>query len=389
MKINLMRAIDRFIGVPLCWITGMWPPHSTKTRVSDGDPVLVIKFFGLGSLVLAMPFLHALRSNLPNSPLYLLTFAQNREVAERLPFSHRSLFIDTTSPLTFIVTTISVLKIVRSANVQVVFDLEFFSKFSTLINRLSGAQICTGFELPTVWRRRNLTHAVAIDKTKHVMEVFLSQLFSVGIPARNDGDTPSLQSSPTEVVALGEKLRHLDVTEKLVVINVNAGPASVERRWPAEYFAQAILELHRVDVRRQFLLVGSIDERPYVQQVIDSADELRDMALNVAGALSLGEYIALCEISEFVLSNDSGPLHLAAAAGARVIGLFGPESPRFYGPVGKATVIYGETHCSPCLSMYNAKYFVCPYNAACMKEISVADVLRAAQSIKTSYARAS
>ena len=61
--------------------------------------------------------------------------------------------------------------------------------------------------------------------------------------------------------------------------------------------------------------------------------------------------------------------------GVRVIGLFGPESPTFYGPLGdNATAIYRPTPCSPCMNVYAAKDYRCPYQARCMQQIEVGDV---------------
>ncbi len=389
MKISLMRTLDRFVGVPLCWVFGLFAPRDARTRISDGDPILIIKFFGLGSIVLAMPFLATLRHNFPNSPLYMLTFSRNEQLVHRLPYRLHSLFIDTTTPISFFRTTLKVLGSIRRARVKAVFDLEFFSKFSTLLSRMSGASIRTGFELPTMWRKRNLTHAVPLDTEQHVSQVFLSQLKLFEITRQQTDASPFLQSTPEEVVSLGEKLGATGNTRKLVVVNINAGPASLERRWPRERFAETTVELYCDDERRRFIFIGNSEERDYVDEFLQSVRELKNVVVNFAGVISIGEYIALCEISEFVLSNDSGPLHIAAATGARVIGLFGPESPTFYGPPGQATVIYGKTSCSPCLTVYNAKYFVCPYDAACMKEISVANVVHAVRNTKARYVRVS
>jgi ADP-heptose:LPS heptosyltransferase len=71
-------------------------------------------------------------------------------------------------------------------------------------------------------------------------------------------------------------------------------------------------------------------------------------------------------------------MHIAGAVGTPVVALFGPESPVLYGPPGDARVMYKSLSCSPCLTVYNAKQFVCPFNARCMKEIGVEEVASAA-----------
>jgi heptosyltransferase-2 len=111
--------------------------------------------------------------------------------------------------------------------------------------------------------------------------------------------------------------------------------------------------------------------------------DVRRNSFNAAGLLSLGELIALLQRSTLILTNDSGPMHIAAALGRPVVALFGPESPALYGPPAGATrTIYKAVSCSPCLNVYNAKLFVCPYHARCMKEISTTDVLDAIRSLR-------
>jgi ADP-heptose:LPS heptosyltransferase len=120
-----------------------------------------------------------------------------------------------------------------------------------------------------------------------------------------------------------------------------------------------------------------MNERLYVDRALEGHADLQGAAFNCAGDLSLGELIALLQQSTLLLTNDSGVMHIASAAGTPVVGLFGPESPKMYGPSGPSRAIYKSLSCSPCLNMYNAKLFVCPYQARCMREISVEEVIDA------------
>jgi ADP-heptose:LPS heptosyltransferase len=107
--------------------------------------------------------------------------------------------------------------------------------------------------------------------------------------------------------------------------------------------------------------------------------------LNCAGLLTLDEFIALVERSSLFLTSDSGPMHIAASVGTPVVALFGPESPHFYGPLGHSHVIYKGIACSPCLNIYNAKLFVCPFRARCMSEIPVHEVVAAARRLLPAF----
>jgi ADP-heptose:LPS heptosyltransferase len=129
-------------------------------------------------------------------------------------------------------------------------------------------------------------------------------------------------------------------------------------------------------------LIGSADEREYIDGIISLIGSPSDRIVNLGGSLKLKGLIALFSHSKLLITNDSGPMHLAAAVGLPTVALFGPESPLFYGPVGNRSInLYAGLPCSPCLNVYNAKVFQCPINVQCLKDISVDDVVAAAKTL--------
>ncbi len=379
MTTRLMRNVDRYAGIPLCLATGVLSMLVRSRITGDREPenILVAKFFGLGSVLLSTPFLAALRARFPSARIWYLSFDSNRELIARIPELAGAMTISTASPGAFVATTLTTLRRLRRLNVDLAFDLEFFSKFSTLLLALSGARSRVGFSLPTRWRRWNLTASVRLDRSLHVSAVFLRQLNAAGIHVAARPPLPALASTERERISLGKKLRHLRYDGPIICVNVNAGETSLERRWDPERFAQVAMEVVRRHLAAHVCFTGNAAERPYVEEILERHPALRDHATNCAGLLSLGEFIALLERSRLLITNDSAPMHLAAAAGARTIALFGPESPRFYGPLRGGTTIYKALPCSPCLNVYAAKVFVCPYQAQCMRDISVDEVLTA------------
>jgi ADP-heptose:LPS heptosyltransferase len=374
MNIRTMRTIDRVVGIPLCWIAGAALTILARRKIDparhDVKHVLFIKFFGLGSVILSTSALSMVRSKNPESSLSFLTFSSNRGLLERLPLIDEILTVDPSNPWTFSKDLLAILKRLIRVRYDVVFDFEFFSKFSTLLSAATLAPIRVGFELPARWRSSLLTHSVPLVKGGHVKDAFCSQvqvLFEDSEP--EDLVVPSLTDEDSEVIERRIGLH----TGQIIVVNVNAGDTFLERRWPPERFASLITELS-LESDFLFVLTGIATEREYVQSVIDKA-LLPQRCRNLAGQLTVPELGALLRLSSLVISNDSGPLHLAAVLGVPTIGLFGPESPAFYGPVGySATSIYKKISCSPCMNVYDAKTFRCPYDARCMKNIQISDV---------------
>jgi ADP-heptose:LPS heptosyltransferase len=79
-----------------------------------------------------------------------------------------------------------------------------------------------------------------------------------------------------------------------------------------------------------------------------------------------------------LITNDSGPAHMAALTDIKVITIFGPETPALYGPLGpNAANIFAHFSCSPCLSAANHRHTICQ-DSKCLKAISVEEVYRAA-----------
>jgi ADP-heptose:LPS heptosyltransferase len=374
MQIQTMRNIDRFFGVPLCWIAAGFLSliPRKKLALSQGEVrnILVIKFFGLGSIILSTAALSMLRTRFPDATITFLSFESNREILDRIPLIDNVVTIDTTTPWTFVRDLFLLLRMLSRTDYGIVFDFEFFSKFSTVLGGISRAPYRVGFSLPARWRSLLLTHPVSLVKGRHVKEAFCSQIQALFGDATVEDIMPPVLL-PRDLTSLQHKLplNH----GSFVAVNVNAGDTFLERRWPADRFADLISTLSR-ESDFLFVLTGTRRERAYVQGVIDCTGS-PERCWNAAGLITIPELGALLQRCTFVISNDSGPLHLAAALGAPTIGLFGPESPEFYGPVGSlATSVYKELPCSPCMNVYSAKTFRCPYDAQCMKNIQVSDV---------------
>ena len=122
------------------------------------------------------------------------------------------------------------------------------------------------------------------------------------------------------------------------------------------------------------VLVGAASEADYVkplEEMLNFPNRVR----NLAGKLSLRQLAEVISGGVLLISNDSGPLHMAAALGVPVVGLYGPETPLRYGPLtAQKRVFYRGLWCSPCMSLDNAKTVNCVNGQACMRGIGVEEV---------------
>jgi ADP-heptose:LPS heptosyltransferase len=217
---------------------------------------------------------------------------------------------------------------------------------------------------------------VSYDSGQHVQQKFLGFARRLGY----SGPTPPLARldvpQPASVVAEIERRQDFTfgVNDYCILVNINTGEMAPHRRWPVEYF-NAVVEslLTRKGVR--CVLIGGPNDRDNVDQ-FQAGLSRPDKVVNLAGRISIPELVALMQVSNLYLGNDSGPLHFAACVGLPILAVFGPESPEVYGPPATAqnTVIYRSEPCGPCLNVYTDKHSRCGDNV-CLKRIVPEQVL--------------
>jgi lipopolysaccharide heptosyltransferase II len=142
---------------------------------------------------------------------------------------------------------------------------------------------------------------------------------------------------------------------------LNLGARWETKRWPPSHFA----EIARRAVRLRsagLLAVGATEDRPFVDELIARLAPLP--VADFCGGTSLPQLAALAELSDVVISNDTGPLHLAAATGTRVVGVYTCTSPDLNGPFGRHTATVRSR--VDCAGSYHVR---CPHAFQCMDEL--------------------
>lgn len=119
------------------------------------------------------------------------------------------------------------------------------------------------------------------------------------------------------------------------------GPA---KQWPAAYYAQLAAELGRQGIRSW--IIGSKKEQPLGAEIVAASN---GAAINLCGRTSLVDVIDLVSVARAVVCNDSGPMHIAAAAGAKLVAIYGSSTPDHTPPMTEqAAIHYRRLSCSPC-----------------------------------------
>jgi len=358
-----LQAIERLCGGVACSVLGSlsWLLPSGPVPVENVRRVLLVKFWGIGSLVLAAPLFNKTRETFPGAEIVLMTLSANQGVVKMLPGIDRVEFVDLGSSLASAIW--AYLRCLHKAfhlRPDVMLDMEFYTKASAILSFFTRAPMRVGYHSPGVWRGNVHNYPIAFNVYWHVSSNFLSMLEPFGVvPDKTPRQSELLGLEHCRILGQQVLARHGLESGAYILVNVNAGELAVERRWPRERFAELSARLFQA-FGLPVVYVGSRAETTYTSQAWALAEQAGATGQNLVGALSLDELVGLCALSALVITNDSGPLHLAVAAGARTVSFFGPETPVLYGPTGSDhLVMFADIPCSPCINAEHGKRTFC------------------------------
>lgn len=364
-----MRRLDRVLGDAACSVLAT--AHRLRKPFVTPRPVkkiAVMKFFGMGSIIVASRSLAALRDHYPDAEIHFVTFESNRAILDILDMTERNHYVDPSTPQAFLRTTLQVAAALRRAKCDLVLDLEFFAKFPLVLGSLAGIPQKAGFYLTSEsWRCELLDVTGCYNSYFHTSDIFLSLVYLCATGdyyylGFNDWSAtykyPRIEPSELERAQLRTKIGSHGIGrgDPLFVINANSSPdlAPEARKWPKERYAQLADELVAHTPNARVCFIGAPNERAYVRSVAELCKTPRRHVL--AGELSLRELLVLFAESKLVVSNDSGPMHLACLVDAPIIGLFFADTPTLFAPIGsRARCVAPALYSIPLFSVYNGK----------------------------------
>lgn len=375
------KVLDRIAGGALLRLLR---PVRALQDLGGGYPTLrsvreivAVKFWGIGNAALMLPVLRSLRTRYPGARLTVVTLAGNRplfrDVADR---------VVTVRMRPASLACLDLLRAVgalRRTGVDLALDFEQYVRASQILLYLAGARQVLAYDTAGQRRAELADVKVPYDDTRHTGETYLALGRAAGLRERvyRPG---GLVPAPEAVTALGRRPWLPLADEPLVVVHPGSGDNFPGRRWPTRRFGLVARRL--VDEAGAVVAVtGTPDEAGLAREVVEAAER---PLVDLAGALTLDELVALLARARLLVANDTGPVHLAGALGVPVVGLYGPNTPRLYGPLAPGSVaFYDAPPCSPCITNFNYKTSRCR-NPVCIRAHDVADVGAAALRLLTS-----
>lgn len=378
MNVNAMRTIDKWVGIPLCFLASLLSRirnlFSSK-KVPNTERTLFIELSEMGSAVIVDPAMRKLRRE-TNAELFFAIFKDNAKSLEILnTIPQENIFkMNSSNLVALFFDVVRFMSWCRKKKITCVIDLELFSRFTALLSFISGARTRIGFASfhdEGLYRGSMINFPVRYNAHVHISVNFVSLVnramnkfhnpYSTVPLKQGDLDLVRADVHPTQIAKVRAKIKELYPAwrhEKVVLLNVNASDMLPQRRWQQENFAAVARQLLGQFTNIIIIGTGSPNERKYVQKVVDLAGDPR--FINSAGVFSFNELVPLYSVSTLMLTNDSGPAHFASVTQLKVFVLFGPETPALYGPLGgNAEAFYLKLPCSPCVSAANHRKTTC------------------------------
>ena len=339
--------------------------------------ILIVKLSAIGDVIHTLPALNAIRSHCPDAHIAWLVeeaaapLVEGHEALDRVLVSKRKRWMRGLRTSSFFSTLSEIyrfIKALRDTDYDMILDFQALLKSGVLI-AIARGQRKIGFgkglehmEHSYIFLNKRIP---AVDMEIHALSRGMMLIDALGIPSNTVEYKLPVSSYDHEKVDGLMRTYGMLGAKPLVAINPVAKWET--KLWANKKFSQlADILIDRYDAKIVF--TGSPVDGPTIQDIMAA---MKGHAVNLAGHTTLKMLAALYQKVDFVVSTDTGPMHMAAAVGIPVVALFGPTVPWRTGPFGTGhQIVRGGPECSPCFKRE------CK-TIDCMEQISVQQVVDA------------
>ncbi len=386
MKVDTMRFVDKYVGIPLCFVSTFVYKLIFKKERCKPKNILFIELSEMGSAIIVDPAMRKAQKEL-DANLFFLIFKKNKPSLDLLStVPNENIFtINADNIFSLAIDTLKFYQWAREKEIDTVIDLELFSRFTALLSGFSGANNIVGFHKfhsEGLYRGDMITHKIHYNPHQHIGKNFIAMVNSLS--EDSDGKPYSktiihddeLKLAKAEI-ADNKKENVVNILTKLtdtysegkqiILINPNASELLPQRRWDKAKYAELIGMLSSRYPDKLILITGAKGERAEAEKLVLSSGSKN--CFSTAGLFHLSELTALYSLSQIMVTNDSGPAHFASVTDMPTVVIFGPETPALYRSLGDTVPIYAGLVCSPCVSASNHRKTPCSDNV-CLQVIT-------------------
>lgn len=335
----------------------------------NGKKILVTFLMHLGDLTLTTPFIHALRKAAPDAQITFLADEKLKDVVLHNPYLDEVITIDKKGRDN------SLLALIACARKLSGMD------FDVLINLHPNERCSFICALTKTSVRAGTTHKLfkplwdvftPLNRKIHAADMYLNVLEQLGVQ--------HIEHNGLEIFPGEEHLRHAEAfwrengvfgSDKLIGFNI--GSAVVTKRWSPERFAK-VADILAGKGYKPVFFGGTMDE----EMVHQAVSRMRTTPIVATGAFTIGGLAAAMRRCSLIITNDSGPMHVAISQKVPIVAMYGPSSPKLYGPYTDEAIIV--TAQPPCLGCADGMKHKCD-DMQCMTRLTVEQVVQAAEAM--------
>lgn len=371
-RLGFARLIDRYFGSSLCLLFGLFSKKISdkilREKAEKAARILIIRVWTIGESLLSLPMIKRLYEEFPTAKIDILVTGRSRPVFLNHCFIND--LIDLSVKNFF--------RLLRSfRQYDLVIDAEPYFRFSALSAGFFG-RYRIGFD-HGIRRRMYCSHGHYLFDD-HVVYSFCSLLKPLGVDFRAK-ELVSLPFSDSVRKSIERKLQEIGRGGAIIGLHTSSSEGVQDRAWATEHFG-ALIELCRKH-KPPFTIIltgysqGDKARNQLILKKLNSPEGIFDWA----GKLTFEEFCAFLSRIDCFVANDGGPMHVAAAQGAKTIGLFGPETPARYGPFPpeKHLAFYKnpEFGIGPCVRPWLGKHLDCRRQIEALNSIDPEEVFAA------------
>ncbi len=341
--------------------------------MNNSPRILIIRTDRVGDVVLSTPVIRALRAAFPEAYLAMMVRPSNRELVEGNHDLNEVILFDKEGAYRSWPATLRFARELKKHRFDTAIILHSTNRV-ILLTWLAGIRRRVGYARRLGWLLTDSFPYIKREGERHELDYNLELLRLIGVSSTDR--TLHVPVRPEQELKVETFLKAHGANGVAPLIALHPGASCPSKRWPAERFAAVGDFLVERYGARVVVMTGP-EEVEFGEAVIG---RMRHPALRALGTLSLGELAALFKKVRCLISNDSGPVHLACAVGAPVVSIFGRWggglSPIRWGPTGpNSRVLHHDVGCRPCLAHR------CPIGFVCLDAVTVDEVLAAVEHV--------
>ncbi|MFH1691405.1 MAG: lipopolysaccharide heptosyltransferase II [Candidatus Omnitrophota bacterium] len=333
--------------------------------------ILVVRTDRIGDVLISTPVLKALRHFYPMSHIAMMVSPYTREIVDGNPFIDEVIVLDKDGRHQGLLGTLKAVSVLKRKKFDLAIILHPTIRIH-LICFLADIKERIGYSHKASYFLTKALPHYKQQGLKHESEYNFDLLRPLGITGQQQELYMPIKQSSEEFV---DNLLHqagIALSDRLIAVNPAA--SCISKRWPVARFADMVDRL-TVSYHAKIVIVADAAHQDISGQLMRIT---QCKPIDLSGKLSLSQLASLFKRCALVISNDSGPVHLAVAVGTSVISIFGRNQPGLgplrWGPLGDSSVvIHKKTDCLSCLA------HACENQFKCLEAISVEEVLEHAK----------